>query len=75
LDVFSSEPVKADNSWVNLDNVIITPHMAGLTQEAALSVSIMTAEGVLAVLNGQRWAHVAIRKSATIPNGKRGNDL
>jgi D-3-phosphoglycerate dehydrogenase len=59
LDVFSSEPVKADNPWVNLENVIITPHMAGLTQEAAASVSIMAAEGVLAVLNGQRWPHVA----------------
>ncbi len=59
LDVFSSEPLKADSTWVGLDNVIITPHMAGLTREAAAGVSIMAVEGVLAVLNGQRWPHVA----------------
>jgi D-3-phosphoglycerate dehydrogenase / 2-oxoglutarate reductase len=33
LDVFSSEPVPAENPWTDLDNVIITPHMAGLTKE------------------------------------------
>lgn len=59
LDVFSAEPVKADNPWTELDNVIITPHMAGLTQEAAAGVSTMAAEGVLAVLGGQKWPHVA----------------
>jgi D-3-phosphoglycerate dehydrogenase / 2-oxoglutarate reductase len=59
LDVFSSEPVKADNLWTGHDNVIITPHMAGLTQEAAAGVSTMAAQGVLAVLNGEKWPHVA----------------
>jgi D-3-phosphoglycerate dehydrogenase / 2-oxoglutarate reductase len=59
LDVFSSEPVKADNLWSGLDNVIITPHMAGLTQEAAAGVSTMAAQGVLAVLNGEKWPQVA----------------
>jgi D-3-phosphoglycerate dehydrogenase / 2-oxoglutarate reductase len=59
LDVFASEPVRVDNPWVSLDNVIITPHMAGLTREAAAGVSVMAAEGVLAVLNGQKWPHVA----------------
>jgi len=59
LDVFSSEPVQAHNPWVGLENVIITPHMAGLTREAAAGVSTMAAEGVLAVLNGEKWPHVA----------------
>ncbi|MDR3561956.1 MAG: NAD(P)-dependent oxidoreductase, partial [Negativicutes bacterium] len=59
LDVFASEPVKADNPWVELDNVIITPHMAGLTKEAASGVATMAAEGVLAVINGEKWPHVA----------------
>jgi D-3-phosphoglycerate dehydrogenase len=59
LDVFSSEPVQANSAWVGLDNVIITPHMAGLTKEAAVGVSIMAAQGVLAVLNDQRWPNVA----------------
>jgi D-3-phosphoglycerate dehydrogenase / 2-oxoglutarate reductase len=59
LDVFASEPVPVDNPWAGLDNVIITPHMAGLTREAAAAVSTMAAEGVLAVIDGRRWPHVA----------------
>lgn len=70
LDVFASEPVQADNPWASLDNVIITPHMAGLTKEAAAGVSTMAAEGVLAILNGQRWPHVANPKAYSHPRWK-----
>jgi phosphoglycerate dehydrogenase-like enzyme len=35
LDVFAMEPLAAGNPWADLDNVIITPHMAALTREAA----------------------------------------
>jgi D-3-phosphoglycerate dehydrogenase len=59
LDVFSTEPLPADNPWAGLDNVIVTPHMAGQTKEAAAAVSTMAAEGVLAVISGRRWPHVA----------------
>jgi phosphoglycerate dehydrogenase-like enzyme len=38
---------------------IITPHMAALTRGAAAGSATMAAEGVLAVINGQRWPHVA----------------
>ena len=58
-DVLVVEPVKPDHPLLQLDNFIITPHMAGLTQEAAAGVCIMAAEGVLAVLNGEKWPHVA----------------
>ena len=71
LDVFASEPVPADNPWVGLDNVIITPHMAGLTREAAAGVSTMVAEGVLAVLNGRRWPHVANPEAYNHPKWKK----
>lgn len=70
LDVFSSEPIQANSAWVGLDNVIITPHMAGLTKEAAAGVSIMAAQGVLAILNGQRWPHVANQKVYDHPRWK-----
>ena len=70
LDVFSSEPVKADNLWAGLDNVIITPHMAGLTKEAAAGVSTMAAQGVLAVLNGEKWPHVANKDAYKHPRWK-----
>ncbi|MEW6721606.1 MAG: NAD(P)-dependent oxidoreductase, partial [Thermodesulfobacteriota bacterium] len=70
LDVFSSEPVAADNRWASLDNVVITPHMAGQTREAAAGVSTMAAEGVLAVLSGERWPHVANRAAYDHPRWK-----
>lgn len=62
-DVLVEEPVKSEHPLMQLDNFIITPHMAGLTQEAAAGVSTMAATGVLAVMNGEKWPHVA-NKSA-----------
>lgn len=59
LDVFSSEPVNSDHPLLQLDNAIVTPHMAGLTREAASGVATMAAEGVLAILSGKKWPHVA----------------
>lgn len=58
-DVLSTEPVRPDHPLLQLENFIITPHMAGLTQEAAAGVCTMAAEGVLAVVNGRKWPHVA----------------
>lgn len=57
-DVFTDEPVTAQEPLFQYDNMIVTPHMAGQTMEAASGVATMAAEGVLAVMNGQRWPHV-----------------
>lgn len=40
------------------ENIIVTPHMAGQTKEAASGVATMAAEGVMAVINGQKWDKV-----------------
>jgi len=37
LDVFDQEPPPADNPLFNLDNVVLTAHMAGPTQESNIS--------------------------------------
>jgi D-3-phosphoglycerate dehydrogenase len=58
-DVLTKEPFDPDNPLLKLENFIITPHMAGLTREAAHNVSTMAAEGVLAILAGKKWPHVA----------------
>ena len=34
LDVFENEPIDADSPWLRLDNVTLTPHLAGSTREA-----------------------------------------
>jgi D-3-phosphoglycerate dehydrogenase len=53
LDTFEIEPVKADNPLLKLDNVILTPHVAGVTRNAALRVATMTARNVVDVLAGR----------------------
>jgi D-3-phosphoglycerate dehydrogenase / 2-oxoglutarate reductase len=34
LDVHSAEPLGENNRWLELDNVTLTPHIAGTTAEA-----------------------------------------
>ncbi len=45
LDVFTEEPPK-DSAYANLDNVILTPHIAGSTGEAQEAVGIQIARQV-----------------------------
>ncbi|AFK64258.1 D-3-phosphoglycerate dehydrogenase [Advenella kashmirensis WT001] len=53
LDVFEDEPVKAKNSLPDMPNLILTPHIAGLTQEANERVSGVIAEKVMGYLEGK----------------------
>ncbi|MEJ8850918.1 hydroxyacid dehydrogenase [Variovorax rhizosphaerae] len=53
LDTFEVEPLGADNPLLTLDNVILTPHVAGVTRQAALRVATMTAQNVVNALAGQ----------------------
>lgn len=59
LDVIIAEPMPADHPIMALDNVVITPHMAAQTRETVSTIVKMAAEGTLAVLNGEKWPHVA----------------
>jgi (S)-sulfolactate dehydrogenase len=53
LDVFEQEPLPAGSPLANAPNLVLTPHVAGLTQEANARVSTMIAERVLAALAGR----------------------
>jgi (S)-sulfolactate dehydrogenase len=52
LDVFAAEPLSAAAAapFAGLNNVILTPHIAGVTQEANVRVSALTAAQVRRVL-------------------------
>ncbi len=50
LDVFEREPLGADNPFAGVPNLILTPHIGGVTAEANARVSEMTARKVAAHL-------------------------
>jgi len=54
LDVFEPEPSLDGNPLYQFQNVIVTPHLAGVTAEATKRMSIGAAEQVLQVLRGER---------------------
>ena len=53
LDVFETEPLTAEAAkpFQGLDNLLLTPHIAGVTKESNVRVSAMIAERVLDTLN------------------------
>jgi D-3-phosphoglycerate dehydrogenase len=53
LDVFDREPPPDDHPLFALPNVILTPHSAGLSKEAAVRMAISTARNVLAGIDGK----------------------
>jgi D-3-phosphoglycerate dehydrogenase / 2-oxoglutarate reductase len=70
LDVFEEEPTSPDNPLLNLDNVVVSSHVAGVTAEAHRTASLQVTSEMLRVLRGERphvlanpdvWARVGIR--------------
>ena len=54
IDVFEEEPTPLDNPILNLPNVIVSPHAAGVTREATRQTGVQVAEEMLRVLRGER---------------------
>ena len=59
LDVFAQEPF-GDKRFMNLDNVIMTPHAGAYTDEATERTLLMVAEDVLHVLRGEEPEHMVV---------------
>lgn len=57
IDVFKEEPPADDHPLFDLNNVIVTPHTAWLTEEARRRMSTGAAEGIITVLRGDIPEH------------------
>lgn len=53
LDTFAPEPPAPDNPLWQLDTVILSPHIGGVTEEARGEVSLITCGNVIAFLKGE----------------------
>lgn len=58
IDVFSEEPIRPDHPLLKCRNVVLTPHLAGTTNEARARVIEVSVKNILRVLNGEKPVNV-----------------
>ncbi len=54
IDVFEEEPVSADDPLLNLPNVVLSSHMAGVTAESIRAMAMQVTAEMLRVLRGEK---------------------
>ncbi|MBX9947130.1 MAG: hydroxyacid dehydrogenase [Reyranella sp.] len=62
LDVLDKEPPDASNKLFGLENVIFSPHMAGVTKEASDRMATTAIENILSVFDGRVNAANVVNK-------------
>ncbi|HAB24252.1 MAG TPA: 3-phosphoglycerate dehydrogenase, partial [Pantoea sp.] len=50
LDSFAQEPLSAPNRWQQLDNLILSPHIGGVSDTSYVKMGCAAARNVLSVL-------------------------
>jgi phosphoglycerate dehydrogenase-like enzyme len=68
LDVFWEEPLPHDSPWLGLDNVLLTPHIAGAADHVKVHHAAMVVEDVRTLLTGGRPA-----RQVNIPRVAQGS--
>lgn len=58
LDVFEVQPLPADSGLRRHPRVTLTPHLAGMTQDAERAMGMMAAATMLALARGERPANI-----------------
>jgi D-3-phosphoglycerate dehydrogenase len=54
LDVFEQQPLPPGDPLFEFDNVVLTPHLAGLSVESMRRMSVVAAEDALRILAGEK---------------------
>ena len=54
LDVWEPEPPSPDHPLLKFDNVLVSPHTAGVTHESRTKITTIAVEQLLAAFDGQR---------------------
>jgi D-3-phosphoglycerate dehydrogenase len=62
IDVFVDEPPAVGSPLLQLDNVLLSPHTAGLTEECAMRMAEVSARNALAGLDGLLDANLVVNK-------------
>lgn len=58
LDVWTKEPPPHDHPLLQYDNVLVSPHTAGVTREARANIARVAAEQVLDILDGKKPPYI-----------------
>jgi D-3-phosphoglycerate dehydrogenase len=53
VDVYARQPLAASHPFMGLDNILLTPHAASLSQESARQMSVGTAQRLLQLIQGE----------------------
>ena len=63
LDVYDDEPSTSSNPLFSLENILLSPHIAGVTQEATIRMSKQAVQNVLDVFDDKVDPEVIINKN------------
>jgi D-3-phosphoglycerate dehydrogenase len=67
LDVFDPEPPDPAHPLLQMENVLASPHMAGITTESWAAMAVATARNILSVLDGAPAWENAVNADALRP--------
>ena len=62
LDVFDHEPPLSDNPFAALDQVILSPHVAGLSKESAEAMSLSSVQNAIDFFDGNLDVSLVVNK-------------
>ncbi|PYV93090.1 MAG: hypothetical protein DMG05_02650 [Acidobacteria bacterium] len=66
LDVFNQEPLSSGHPLLRLENVLVTPHVAGVDHQSAIDMAVQAAQNIIDLYHGQ-WPEGSIVNPAIQP--------